>query len=37
MQPLIDEAWCLYLNTSDPVSVRPSIPILYFDDYDRIT
>jgi hypothetical protein len=32
MEPLIDEAWRLYLQTSDPCVVRPSIPILYFGD-----
>jgi hypothetical protein len=32
MEPLIDEAWRLYIQTSDPCVVRPSIPILYFGD-----
>jgi hypothetical protein len=30
MEPLIDEAWRLYRQTSYPCVVRPSIPILYF-------
>jgi hypothetical protein len=32
MELLIDEAWRLYHQTSDPCVVRPSIPILYFGD-----
>jgi hypothetical protein len=32
MEPLINEAWRLYFQTSDPCVVRPSIPILYFGD-----
>jgi len=35
MEPLIDEAWRLYTQTSDPCVVRPSIPILYFGDLPR--
>lgn len=35
MEQLIDEAWRLYVNTSDPCAVRPAIPILYFGDYPR--
>jgi hypothetical protein len=35
MQPLIDKAWRLYLETPDPCVVRPSIPILYFGDHNR--
>src|SRR5215211_7469174 len=35
MEPLIDEAWRLYRQTSDPCVVRPSIPILYFGDLPR--
>jgi hypothetical protein len=30
MESLINEAWRLYIQTSDPCVVRPSIPILYF-------
>jgi len=35
MDSLIDEAWRLYVETSDPCVVRPSIPILYFGDRER--
>jgi hypothetical protein len=35
MEPLIDEAWRLYTQTSDPCVVRPAIPILYFGNLPR--
>lgn len=35
MESLIYEAWRLYHATVDPCVVRPSIPILYFGDYQR--
>src|SRR5829696_7614148 len=35
MEPLIDQAWRLYTQTSDPCVVRPSIPILYFGNLPR--
>jgi len=37
MEPLIDEAWRLYSQTLIQCIVRPSIPILYFGDYNRYT
>lgn len=35
MQSLVDTAWRFHDETLDPCVVRPSIPILYFGDYDR--
>lgn len=37
MEPLIDQAWRLYEQTSHPCVVRPSIPILYFGNLSQYT
>ena len=35
MEQLIEDAWRLYHQASDPCVVKPSIPILYFGDMQR--